>query len=113
MAGASSKWLCAALFASTALTCALTRPFLAFRVGSFISHALLRRRGTAKTFRTSTPPYRSENKEPELVGVFARLPKHGAWSDTYPGPDHVLKPHQRCATGRGHVPKPVHPFVPF
>ena len=62
---------------------------------------------------TSTPPYRSENKEPELLGVFARLPKHGAWSDTYPGPDHVLKPHQRCATGRGHVPKPVHPFVPF
>ena len=62
---------------------------------------------------TSTPPYRSENKEPELLGVFARLPKHGAWSDTYPGTDHVLKPHQRCATGRGHVPKPVHPFVPF
>ena len=23
----------------------------------------------------------------------------------------MLKPHQRCATGRGHVPKPVHPFV--
>eukprot|EP00964_Phaeocystis_antarctica_P023157 scaffold12944_cov32-Phaeocystis_antarctica.AAC.1 len=54
-----------------------------------------------------------KNKEPERLGVFSRLPKHGAWSDTYPGPDHVLKPHQRCATGRGHVPKPVHPFVPF
>ena len=50
----------------------------------------------------------------ELTASFSLSPwrpRHGTWTDTYPGLDHVLKPHQRCATGRGHVPKPVHTFV--
>ena len=60
---------------------------------------------------TSIPPIGSVNKELAALRVSPWRPKHGTWTDTYPGLDHVLKPHQRCATGRGHVPKPVHPFV--